>query len=73
VLPCAPLGSSNSPNSAETRAGTGSHAGAREKLFKTLRVSNSNGNYYYYDNTDERYTTSNDLTAGPTDLRRPRP
>ncbi|MDX6719672.1 MAG: hypothetical protein QOJ63_1926, partial [Solirubrobacteraceae bacterium] len=33
---------------------------AREKLFKTLRVSNSNSNYY--DNTDERYTTSNDLT-----------
>jgi hypothetical protein len=29
-------------------------------LFKTLRVSNSNSNYY--DNTDERYTTSNDLT-----------
>ncbi|MDX6718527.1 MAG: hypothetical protein QOJ63_781, partial [Solirubrobacteraceae bacterium] len=32
-----------------------------KKLFKTLRVSNSNSNYY--DNTDERYTTSNDLTA----------
>ncbi|MDX6721518.1 MAG: hypothetical protein QOJ63_3772, partial [Solirubrobacteraceae bacterium] len=31
-----------------------------KKLFKTLRVSNSNSNYY--DNTDERYTTSNDLT-----------
>ena len=29
-------------------------------MFKTLRVSNINSNYY--DNTDERYTTSNDLT-----------
>jgi len=35
-------------------------------MFKTLRVSNINSNYY--DNTDERYTTSNDLTA-----RRARP
>ena len=31
-------------------------------LFKTLRVSNSNSNYY--DNIDERYTTSYDLTMG---------
>ena len=30
-------------------------------MFKTLRVSNINSNYY--DNTDERYTTSNDLTT----------
>jgi len=37
-------------------------ARARAKnLFKTLRVSNSNSNYY--DNTDERYTTSDDLTS----------
>jgi hypothetical protein len=33
-------------------------------MFKTLRVSNINSNYY--DNTDERYTTSHDLTGqGP--------
>ena len=44
----------------------GSRAGAREKLFKTLRVSNSNSNYY--DNTDERYTTSYDLTSGVGDI-----
>ena len=30
-------------------------------MFKTLRVSNINSNYY--DNIDERYTTSNDLTV----------
>ncbi len=30
-------------------------------MFKTLRVSNINSNYY--DKTDERYTTSNDLTT----------
>ena len=34
-------------------------------MFKTLRVSNINSNYY--DNTDERYTTSNDLTLAAAD------
>ena len=35
--------------------------GRARKMFKTLRVSNINSNYY--DNIDERYTTSNDLTT----------
>ena len=36
-------------------------------MFKTLRVSNINSNYY--DNIDERYTTSNDLTEGAPQWR----
>jgi hypothetical protein len=40
-------------------------------MFNTLRVSNINSNYY--DNTDERYTTSNDLTFAVPDAPLPEP
>ena len=36
-------------------------------MFETLRVSNINSNYY--DNIDERYTTSNDLTSAGASAR----
>jgi hypothetical protein len=50
---CSPSPSLPEPAPARARA-------RAKKLFKTLRLSNSNSNYYY--NTDERYTTSDDLT-----------
>jgi len=42
-------------------------AGAREKPFHN--PSGFEQPQHYYDNTDERYTTSDDLTQGPTRLR----